>query len=137
MKQLAALTLGFLVACSSNSGGSSTSSSSPSSSSAMQPAATKLVVIHPSTMTFQQMDSACAGALGSITFSMGHVRAHPAPGAVVIEQPQSNGGIATMTFTNDAKGKSATVSVNARNRSVVAKHVTETRNRTVACIKPD
>jgi hypothetical protein len=93
--------------------------------------------LHSSSMTFKQAESACAGALGSITFALGHARAHAASGVDMREQSPSPSGIATITFSDKAKGKSATVSVNGHNRSVSGKHVTAKKSATVACVSAD
>ncbi|HLI94537.1 MAG TPA: hypothetical protein VKT72_00440 [Candidatus Baltobacteraceae bacterium] len=90
--------------------------------------------LRPSTMSFKEAGAACAGALGSITFAMGHTRAHAASGVDLNEQPESSAGIGTMTFTDKSTGKTATVSVNAHNRSVNGKNVTMKMHQSVACI---
>jgi hypothetical protein len=93
-------------------------------------------VLHSSNMSFKDADAACAGTLGSVTFAMGHTRAHAAPGVDLTERSTSH-GMATMTFSDKAKGKMATVMVNGHTRSVSGKHVTVKMNRTVACVKAD
>lgn len=137
MKKLAALVLlGLLCACSSNGGNKTQNSSSPAAAP-QQNAGGHAVLIRPSNMTFKAAEAACAGTLGSVTFSMGHARAHAASGVDLNEQPESQNGVATMTFTDKANGKKATIAVNGHNSSVTAKNVTAKSNRSVACIKPD
>jgi hypothetical protein len=138
MNKFAALALLVLLsACSSNSGGntqkSNAATSSPQSSNAAN-AGTQTAVLHPTNMTFKAADAACAGSLGSVTFNMGHARPHAAAGVTLHEQPESSSGIATMTFSDKANGKTAAVTVNGHNRSVSGKHVTVKRNRSVACV---
>lgn len=126
MKKFAALALlGFLFACSSNAGSNS------------QNGGANAAVLRPSTMTFKAADAACAGSLGSITFAMGHARAHATSGVDLNEQPESSSGVATMTFSDKMSGKAATVSVNGHNRSVSGKHVTAKMNQSVACVDAD
>lgn len=94
-------------------------------------------VLRPSVTSFKDAEAACKGTLGSITFAMGHARAHAAAGVTLTEQPASISGISTMTFSNKANGKRATVTVNGHNGSVSGKHVTVKTNRTIACINAD
>lgn len=141
MKKFAALLIpAMLVACSSNSGSNSQSSSAPASSpqsGAAPTASAQPMILHPTNMTFKAAQAACAGSLGSITFNMGHARAHAGSGVELTEQPESSNGIGAMTFSDKAHGKAATVSVNGHNRSVRGKHVTVKGNRSVACVEPD
>jgi hypothetical protein len=139
MKKFAVfLVLGFLFACSSHPSNNSQGSNpqeSNSQSSNSQNAGTQATVLHSTNMTFRAAENACTGALGSITFNLGHARALAARGIELTETPESSNGIATMTFSDKATGKTATVSVNGHNTSVIGKNVTAKMNRSVACIE--
>jgi hypothetical protein len=127
--------LASLFACSSHTSSTSQGTASPAPASPLRPS--QAVTLRPSTLTFKQADASCAGALGSIMFAMGHVRAHAATGVSLSEPPESTSGIATMTFSDKANGRTATVSVNAHNRSVSGRHITVKSNLSVACIEAE
>lgn len=95
-----------------------------------------VAVLKDSTVTFKDAQSACAGALGSVTFSLGHARAHAASGAELQENTTGNAGVVTMVFTDKTAGKTSTVEVNGHNRSVTGAGVTVKRNGAVACVMP-
>ena len=118
--------LGFLFACSSNAGSNNS-----------QNAGANGVVLRESKITFKAADAACTGALGSITFALGHARAHGASGVDLNEGAESNNGISTMTFTDKTNGKAATVTTNGHNRSVSGKNVTAKMNQSVACVNAE
>ena len=100
-------------------------------------AAAHAAVLRPSITSFKDAQAVCKGTLGSITFAMGHARAHAAAGVTLTEQPASISGISTMTFSNKANGKRATVTVNGHNGSVSGKNVTLKMNRTIACVNAE
>lgn len=133
MKKIATFVfLGMLFACSSNAGSNSQSAGTNSPS-----AGGNAAVLHPTNMTFQAAEAACAGALGSVTFAMGHARPHALAGVRLNEGPESSNGISTVTFSDKANGKAATVLLNGHDRSVSGKHVTVKGNQSVACVEPD
>ena len=146
MKTIIAVVLAALVCgCSSNSGGSEQSAGSPSTSQtqaaasstqtqAAAPSTAVMKVLHDSTVTFKTAQTACAGALGSLTFSLGHARAHAASGASLKESETAATGIDTMVFTDASSGQTSTVEVNGHKRSVTGKNVTVKMNGSVACI---
>ena len=123
-------------ACSSNSGGTSQNTAAPTESPAQPPAIVSPapVMLRESITTFKDAQAACAGALGSVTFSMGHARAHGTAGVDLKESPTATNGIVTMVFTDKSKGKSSTVEVNGHDRSVGGINVIVRKNRSVACI---
>jgi hypothetical protein len=126
----------LLYACSSNSG--STSQSSPASSSTQAqttlPTTNTTVVLHDSTVTFKAAQAACAGAIGTVSFSLGHARAHGADGVDLNETSSAASGISTMVFTNHSSGKSNTVVANGHNRSVTGPNGTVKKSGSVACV---
>jgi len=104
--------------------------------SAAASAAASPVTLSPSTLTFKQAAAACAGALGTVTFTLGHSRAGSLAG--VSEQVDtSSSGIDTIVFSNDATGKSATAVANGHKRTVSAKNVQVKWKNQLACIMPD
>ncbi len=126
----------LLCACSSNSGSTSQSSpaSSPTEAQAMPTTTNATVVLHDSTVTFKAAQAACPGALGTVSFSLGHARAHGADGVDLNETTTAASGISTMVFTNQSSGKSNTVVVNGHNRSVTGPSGTLKKNGSVACV---
>lgn len=86
-------------------------------------------------MSFKEALSTCAGTLGSVAFTLGHIRVQTADG-VDTDSNASAPGVESITF-NGPKGQSAIVSVNAQTRSVSAKHLEVKANNSVACILPD
>src|SRR5215472_2419578 len=151
MRTLTVIALCLLLgACTSNSGSNSQSASSPSAtteaqsteaqSTAAQPTAAQstatpaAAVLRDSTVTFKEAQAVCAAALGTVTFSLGHARAHAASGAELHENPSGNAGVTTMVFTDEAAGKSSTVEVNGHNRSVSGAGVMVRKNGAVACV---
>lgn len=103
--------------------------------SAAAGAASSPVTLTPSTLTFKQAASACSGALGTVTFTLGHVRAGSLPG-VTEQVDTSSTGIDTITF-GDAAGKSATAVANGHSHTVSAKNVQVKWKNQLACIMPD
>jgi hypothetical protein len=92
------------------------------------------VTLTPSSMTFKQALAACPGALGSVTFTLGHVRV-AAASDVSTQTDTSSAGIDTITFSGAGGG--ATVIANGHSHSVSGKHLeTKARNQ-VACVMPD
>jgi hypothetical protein len=94
------------------------------------------VTLHATNMTFKEAITTCAGALGSVTFSLGHTRLQAADG-VNTDEDETSPGAGSVTFTNASNGKSATATINAAKRSVSAKHLTVKGNNSVACVYPD
>ena len=93
------------------------------------------VTLKPSSMTFQQALAACPGALGSVTFTLGHSRVAAAAG-VASDSDADAAGVETVTFSG-AKGAAATIVANGHARTVSGKNVTTVSNGQVACVKPD
>lgn len=92
------------------------------------------VVLHPSTRSFKELEAACSGTLGSVTFAMNHTRYHATPGVEVSEK-SSAAGISTITFSDKAHSKSTTVEANAHNHTISGKDVIVKANGTVACVR--
>ncbi|MGA8534732.1 MAG: hypothetical protein WB615_11530 [Candidatus Tumulicola sp.] len=99
-------------------------------------AATSTVTLHPSTLTFKQAISTCAGSLGSVTFTLGHARVASVAG-VSDQTDTSSAGIDVVTFTNDKTGQSAVAKANGHTSTVSAKNVQVKWKNQVACINPD
>ncbi|MBV8374281.1 MAG: hypothetical protein JO302_02120 [Candidatus Eremiobacteraeota bacterium] len=93
------------------------------------------VTLAASSMTFKQALSACPGALGSVTFSLGHSRVAAASG-ISTQTDTSSAGIDTITFSGSG-GASASVIANGHDRSVSGKHVEAKAKNQVACVMPD
>lgn len=94
------------------------------------------VTLKSSTLTFKQAASACTGALGAVSFTLGHARIVGLPG-VTEQVDTSSSGIDVVTFDNDASGKSATATVNGHKNTVSAKNVEVKWNEQLACVMPD
>ncbi len=92
------------------------------------------VTLSGSSLSFKQALSACPGALGSVTFVLGHSRVVATPG-VSTQTDTTQAGIDTVTFSGNGKG--ASVVVNGHDRSVSGKHVQPTSRNQVACVLPD
>ncbi|HEY1656686.1 MAG TPA: hypothetical protein VGF86_16395 [Candidatus Tumulicola sp.] len=98
-------------------------------------ASSPAVTLKPSTLSFKHAVSACSGALGTVTFTLGHSRVAGLPG--VTEQIDTSGsGIDTITFT-DAAGKSAVAVANGHSHTVSAKNVKVKWNEQLACVMSD
>ncbi|MGB8518706.1 MAG: hypothetical protein WCD38_00915 [Candidatus Tumulicola sp.] len=99
-------------------------------------AASQTVTLQPSSLSFKQAISACSGSLGSVTFTLGHARVAAQPG-VSEDVDTSTSGVDTVTFTNDATGKSAVATANGHAHTVNAKNVQVKWKNQLACISPD
>jgi hypothetical protein len=132
MRTLAAIVLlGALTGCSSSKNNAQ-GTAAPSSSPAMQSKG-NVVVLHPSTRSFKELDTACAGSMGGITFVMNHTRQFATAGVDVSEEPVS-GGVSSITFSDKAQGKTVTVRANAHDHSVSGNGVIAKMNGSVACV---
>jgi type 1 fimbria pilin len=94
------------------------------------------VTLHTSTLSFKQAVAACSGALGTVTFTLGHARVASLPG-VAEQVDTSSSGIDTITFANDATGKSAVAIANGHKLTVSAKNVQVKWNNQLACVMSD
>ncbi|MEO6834472.1 MAG: hypothetical protein ABI231_01005 [Candidatus Tumulicola sp.] len=99
-------------------------------------AATSAITLQGSTLTFKQAIATCPGALGTVTFSLGHSRVASLPG-VSDQIDTSSSGIDTITFTNDKTGKTAVVTANGHKSTVSAKNVQVKWHDQLACVMPD
>ena len=136
MRTFAAIALlGFLCACSSGKSTDTQSSTAPgtAASTGTSASATKLVLRQSST-TFSAAESACKGELGSVMFTLGHARAHAAPGVQMQTKESSPSGITTFTFSDKTSGKAATVVANGHDRSLSGKNITAKQNGAVGCV---
>jgi hypothetical protein len=93
------------------------------------------VTLTASSLSFKQALAACPGALGSITFTLGHSRVAAASG-VSTQTDTSSAGVDTITFSG-AGGAGATVVANGHDRSVSGKHVAAKMKNQVGCVMPD
>jgi hypothetical protein len=98
--------------------------------------ATPAVTVRESRLTFNQALAACPGALGTVTFTLGHTRIASQPG-VQDETDTTSPGLDEVTFLRDSDKKSARILTNGHDRTVNAKHVTLASNDRVACVAPD
>jgi hypothetical protein len=130
----AAVLLALLAACS--AGNSSSQSTAGASSAPTMQSKTKanVIVLHPSTRTFKELDTACKGTLGGITFALNHTRNYAMPGVDVTEKPTTN-GVSMITFTDKARHKAATVKANAHDHTVSGNGVITKLNGSVACVQ--
>jgi hypothetical protein len=94
------------------------------------------VTLSPGTLSFKQAAAACPGALGTISFTLGHTRAGALAG-VTEQVDTSPTGIDTVTFAHESSGTSASVIANAHKNTVSAKHVQVKWHNQLACIMPD
>lgn len=92
------------------------------------------VTLTPSSMSFKDAISSCAGALGSVSFTLGHARIASQAG-VSDDTDTTSAGIDTVTFVGSG-GKSAVVTVNAHDMTVSAKNMSKKGNQLV-CVMPD
>lgn len=102
---------------------------------AVTAAASQTVTLQPSSLSYKQAIAACTGALGSVTFTLGHARVAGLAG-VSEDVDTSSAGIDTITFT-DSSGKSATAVANGHSHTVSAKNVQVKWKNQLACIMPD
>jgi hypothetical protein len=97
-------------------------------------AASGSVTLKPSSMSFQQALAACPGALGSVTFTLGHSRVAAAAG-VDTDSDADAAGVETVKFLG-AKGAQATIVANGHAHTVSGNNVTAKANGSVACVMP-
>jgi hypothetical protein len=97
-------------------------------------AASGPVTLKPSSASFQQALAACPGALGSVTFTLGHSRVAAGAG-VDTDSDADAAGVETVKF-GDAKGAQATIVANGHARTVSGDKVTVKSNGTIACVMP-
>jgi hypothetical protein len=90
-----------------------------------------------SVVTYKQALGACSGALGSVTFALGHARVATPQGVKSSESaPDANGNM--MVVLKDATGsKTAHFAIDQAKRSVSAKNVRVEMHDQVACVLPD
>ena len=105
------------------------------SSTLVAAAAGAPVTLKPSSMTFAQALAACPGALGSVTFSLGHSRVAAAAG-VSIDTNANAAGVDTVKLVG-TKGAAATIVANGHTHAVSGKNITTKANGSVACVIPD
>jgi hypothetical protein len=140
---LTVLLASALFACSSNSGNNQQSASAPSPTQEQPapavtvPAGASTNTLHDSTVTFKAAQAACTGALGTVTFSLGHARAHGPSGVDVNVSSTETTGVNMIVFTDEASGKTATIEANGHRRSVTGKNVTVKMRGSVACVAAD
>jgi hypothetical protein len=90
-----------------------------------------------SNVSFKQALGACSGALGSISFALGHARVAAAPGVDSDASETSAAGTLTVMLQDASGKKSATVAIDQQKRAIWSKNVRVEMNGTVACILPD
>lgn len=136
MRGLPAIALLLVAAgCSSGNNTNAQNTAAPASSPAMQSTSSEhTVTVHTSTRTFKEIDAACAGGLGGITFAMNHVRTHALEG-VDIHHTSDRQGVWTVTFTDSARNKTATVKANGHDHTVSGTNVVPAAHGSIACIK--
>jgi hypothetical protein len=93
--------------------------------------------LHDSNVSFKQALGACSGALGSVSFALGHARIAASPGIDTDESEPNANGMVSVTLQDASGAKSAKVSIDQRSRSVSAKNVRVEMRGNVACILPD
>ncbi len=126
--------LGVLCACSSGKNTNAQSSAAPATSGAMAEGSATKVKLHQSNTTFNAADAACAGSLGSIVITLGHVRAHAAKGVDLQTKESPTTGITTFIFADKASGKTATVVANGHDGTVSTANVSVRMANAVACV---
>ena len=92
--------------------------------------------LRDSHVSFKQALAACSGALGSVSFSLGHARIAASAGVDTDESPGSSGQL-SVVLQDGAGSKSAKVTIDQRQRMVMAKNVRVAGNNAIACILPD
>ena len=99
-------------------------------------AAGSSVTLHDSNVSFKEALHSCSGALGSVSFSLGHARIAAPPG---VESDESTGEMSMLSVVLEpANGdKSAKIAIDQTHRTVSAKHLRVTKNGAVACVSPD
>jgi hypothetical protein len=92
--------------------------------------------LHNSNVSFKDALKACPGALGSVSFSLGHSRVATSTGVETDETYSGNGTVHVVLQDSSGK-KSARATIDQTRRSVSAKNTRTGLNGTVACVFPD
>lgn len=89
-----------------------------------------------SNTSFREALSACPGALGAVSFALGHLRV-TSPGGVFIDEtlPDEN-GVIRVIFQDARHNEIARANINQRQRAVYGNNVRSAMRRRVACIMP-
>lgn len=93
--------------------------------------------LRDSNISFKQALVACPGALGSVSFALGHARVAASQGVDTYESDPDANGKLKVTLENAGGTASAAVSIDQSRRWVLAKHLRVQANGRVACILPD
>ncbi|MBV8601662.1 MAG: hypothetical protein JO359_08900 [Candidatus Eremiobacteraeota bacterium] len=86
--------------------------------------------------SFKQALAACSGALGSVTFALGHARVAAAPG-VDSDESFGDAGKVNVVLQDGGSSKAAKLSIDQSKRTISAKNVRVEAHGTIACILPD
>ena len=99
---------------------------------------TGATTLQPTNMSLKAAASACSGTLGSLTFSLGHIRVSESPGVVESTGAMDANGKQIVTYKNTKTGQMAVVTVHPHSRSVEAKNLQgeETHVQYSLCISP-
>lgn len=95
------------------------------------------VTLRNSHITFKRALESCTGALGSVTFALNHARIAAHEGVNIDESMTDTNGMFTAQLQSASGGKSASIALDQRERTVAAKNVRVEQNGAVACILPD
>jgi hypothetical protein len=90
-----------------------------------------------SVVTYKQAMGACPGALGSVTFAMGHARVAAQQGVTSSESAADANGNMTVVFKDTNGSKAAHFAIDQPKRLVSAKNMHVAMHGQVACILPD
>lgn len=92
------------------------------------------VTVAPSNTSFKEAMAACPGAMAGISFTLGHLRVAEQAG-VDSDLDDADPTAQTLTLTA-ADGGTASVKIDAKTRTVIAKNV-KLSGTSVACVSPD
>ena len=95
------------------------------------------VTLHDSNVSFKQALQSCSGALGSVSFALGHARIATAPGVDSDESMPGAVSMLSVVLQSGSGDQSAKVSIDQAHRTVAAKNVHVKMNGSVACVLPD
>ncbi len=93
--------------------------------------------LRDSNVTFKQALHSCGGALGSVSFALGHARIATLPGVDMDESPPGPISMISVVLQSASGGQSAKVTIDQTHRTVAAKNVRLKMSGSVACILPD
>ncbi|MBV9271314.1 MAG: hypothetical protein JO165_09475 [Candidatus Eremiobacteraeota bacterium] len=93
--------------------------------------------LHDSRLSFRAALQSCQGALGSVTFSLGHTRIAGADGVNMDQSEPDQHGLIHALLQNSNATKTAGFTIDPHRRAVFARNLRVERRGAIACIYPD